>query len=77
MLDAGASRVAVDLSAATSIDSTTLGVLVGAAKQLRASNGDMALVCTQPEIRKVFEITGLEQVFAIHATREEALSSFA
>ena len=75
VIDAGKSQVVVDLSQATFIDSTTLGVLVGAVKRLRAEDGAMALVCTQPSITKAFEITGLDQVFAIHATREDALSS--
>jgi len=77
VIDAGKRHVVVDLSQATFIDSTTLGVLVGAVKRLRSEDGALALVCTQPSITKVFEITGLDQVFAIHATREDALSSVA
>ena len=75
LIDGGKKQIVVDLSAATFIDSTTLGVLVGGVKRLRPSGGALALVCTDQNITKIFEITGLDRVFPIHATREEALSS--
>ena len=77
IIDEGKTRVVVDLSQATFIDSTTLGVLVGGVKRLRPSNGSLALVCTDDNITKIFEITGLDRVFAIHATRDEALAAAA
>ena len=75
LIDGGKTRIVVDLSEATFIDSTTLGVLVGGVKRLRPSGGALALVCTDQNITKIFEITGLDRVFPIHATREEALGS--
>ena len=51
----------VDLSKATFIDSTTLGVLVGGVKRLRPAGGSLALVCTDENITKIFEITGLDR----------------
>jgi len=77
VIDAGKTRIVVDLSGATFIDSTTLGVLVGGVKRLRPSDGSLALVCTDQNILKIFEITGLDRVFAIHGSREEALSALA
>ena len=68
-------EVIVDLSKATFIDSTTLGVLVGGVKRLRPAGGTLALVCSDQNIVKIFEITGLDRVFPIHATRDEALAS--
>jgi anti-sigma B factor antagonist len=76
LIERGKKRIVVDLSEATFIDSTTLGVLVGGVKRLRPANGSLALVCTDQNITKIFEITGLDRVFPIHATREEALGSF-
>ena len=78
LLDAiskGAKDVVVDLSGTTFIDSTTLGVLVGGVKRLRPSGGSLALVCTDQNISKIFEITGLDRVFPIHKSRDEALQS--
>jgi|SRR5690349_957086 anti-sigma B factor antagonist len=70
----GAKDVIVDFSNTTFIDSTTLGVLVGGVKRLRANDGQLALVCSDRNITKIFEITGLDRVFAIYGTRDEAVS---
>jgi anti-sigma B factor antagonist len=77
VIEDGKKQVVVDLSKATFIDSTTLGVLVGGVKRLRPSGGSLALVCTDQNISKIFEITGLDRVFPIHGSREEALQSLA
>ena len=77
LLDAigkGAKDVIVDFSDTTFIDSTTLGVLVGGVKRLRAQDGQLSLVCSDQNITKIFEITGLDRVFTIHPTRDEALA---
>lgn len=77
LIEAGKTRIVVDLSAATFIDSTTLGVLVGGVKRLRPGGGSLALVCTDQNITKIFEITGLDRVFPIHASRDDALQALA
>ena len=77
MIEDGKKRLVVDLSKATFIDSTTLGVLVGGVKRLRPTGGSLSLVCTDQNISKIFEITGLDRVFPIYASREEALRSVA
>ena len=69
----GGKEVVVDLSNTTFIDSTTLGVLVGGVKRLRPNGGQVTLVCSDRNITKIFEITGLDKVFPIYATRSEAL----
>jgi anti-sigma B factor antagonist len=71
-IDLGARRLIVDLTATTFIDSTMLGVLIGAQKRLREREGTLAIVASDRNLTKVFEITGLDRVFAIFATREEA-----
>ena len=74
IIDEGKTRVVVDLSQATFIDSTTLGVLVGGVKRLRPAGGSLALVCSDDNITKIFEITGLDRVFPIHDSRDAALA---
>ena len=71
----GGRNVVVDFSETTFIDSTTLGVLVGGVKRLRQNGGQLALVSTDRNITKIFEITGLDRVFAIHGTRAEAVDA--
>jgi anti-sigma B factor antagonist len=71
----GATHVIVDLTSTTFIDSTTLGVLVGGLRRLRATDGRLTIVCSDPNITKIFEITGLDRVFDLAETRDEALSA--
>lgn len=68
----GAKRVVVDLEKVEFLDSTGLGVLIGGMKRLRSVDGDLPLVCTQPRILRVFEITGLNRAFTIHDSVEQA-----
>ena len=69
----GGKEVVVDFTNTTFIDSTTLGVLVGGVKRLRPNGGQLALVCSDRNITKIFEITGLDKVFPIYGSRNEAL----
>ncbi|MEN3311968.1 MAG: anti-sigma factor antagonist [Actinomycetota bacterium] len=71
----GGKQVIVDFSDTTFIDSTTLGVLVGGVKRLRTNEGQLSLVCSDRNITKIFEITGLDRVFTIYPTRAEAVSN--
>src|SRR6201988_1458398 len=71
----GAQHVIVDFTNTTFIDSTTLGVLVGGIKRLRTNDGELSLVCSDRNITKIFEITGLDRVFTIYPTREEAVAN--
>jgi anti-sigma B factor antagonist len=73
VIEAGAKTVIVDLTDTTFVDSTTLGVLLGGLKRLRANDGRIILVCSDRNIRKIFEITLLDRVFPIVETRDEAL----
>ena len=73
VINQGARHVVVDFSDTTFIDSTTLGVLVGGVKRLRTNDGQLSLVCSDRNITKIFEITGLDRVFTIYPSRSEAL----
>ena len=77
VIEQGKKQVVVDLSKATFIDSTTLGVLVGGVKRLRPAGGSLAIVCADQNICKIFEITGLDQIFQIVPDRESAMSALA
>jgi anti-sigma B factor antagonist len=73
LAEQGCTIAVVDLSEVSFVDSTALGVLVSGVKRLRSAGGDLRLVVTQPRISKVFEITGLTDVFHIYSTAEEAV----
>jgi anti-sigma B factor antagonist len=73
-VDGGAHDVIVDLSDATFIDSTTLGVLIGTVRRLRPLGGTVAIACHDANIVRIFEITRLDQVFPIFETADEGLA---
>ena len=76
----GVAAMGIGLGLAAAVSKTwqlygTLGVLVGGVKRLRPAGGSLALVCTDENITKIFEITGLDRVFPIHESRSEALEA--
>jgi anti-sigma B factor antagonist len=73
-IDAGRSSLVVDLSATTFIDSSSLGVLIGAHRRLKLRGGSLVVVCDNEAITKTFKITGLDGVFTIAPSVEAALS---
>jgi len=72
-IDAGRSNVVVDLTGTTFIDSSSLGVLIGAHRRLKLRGGSLVVVCDNEAIVKTFRITGLDGVFTLVASVDEAL----
>ncbi len=75
LVDRGTSRIAVDLDGVEFLDSTGLGVLIGGLKRCREQQGDLAIVAPRDPVRKVLGITGLDRVFTIRETVEQATTS--
>jgi anti-sigma B factor antagonist len=67
----GASSLVVDMTQATFLDSTALGVLVGALNRCQELGGQVHLVVTEPQILRVLRITGLTDVFTLHQSSIE------
>lgn len=65
----------VDLERVRYIDSTGLGVLIGGLKRVREHGGAVRLVCTNPQIKKIFEITGLVKIFNIYEDEHSAMKA--
>src|SRR5918998_380158 len=72
-IDAGRSNIVVDLSGTTFIDSSSLGVLIGAHRRLKLRGGSLVVVCDNEAIVKTFRITGLDGVFTLVRTLDDAL----
>ena len=70
-----AGKVLVDLSRVSYIDSTALGVLVGAYKQLNEVGGRMGVCGGPPHVRKVFQISGIEQLMPVYADESAGLGA--
>jgi anti-sigma B factor antagonist len=72
-LEVGHRRLVVDLSRATFMDSTALGVLVAIWRKLE-SGERLIVVCTRPDVLKIFEYAGMDGAFAIFPTLDDALA---
>ena len=70
--DGGSRKVLVDLSRVTSFDSTMLDVVEGGVRRLLQVGGEMVIVCADPSIKKIIEITLLDQSFAIFDSGDAA-----
>lgn len=71
----GCSTLIVDLNGVGFIDSSGLGVLVGALRRAREAGGDLRVVSVQEGIARILRITGLDHVFVLRATLDEALGA--
>ena len=69
---AGRRHVVVDLAKVSFIDSTALGVLVGAQRGLDPGV-KLAIACAEENVLRIFELTGLDGMFEIVPTLQDAL----
>lgn len=65
-------RLLVNLENVSFMDSTGLGVLLGALKRLKERDGSLALVCPPGPVHRVLTLTGLHKVFPIYESLEDA-----
>jgi anti-sigma B factor antagonist len=72
-LDAGATQLVLDLSRVTFIDSTAIGVLIGVNRSLEVGSR-LAIASLQPQVMRIFEVSGMGDVFAIFAKVDDALA---
>ncbi len=75
-IDAGKTRLVLDLEAVDYIDSSGLGEIVRAMKRAREAGGDLRLCRPREEVFRILEITGLNKAIALYPTREDALASW-
>ena len=73
----GKTSLVLDFSRVEFIDSTGLSVLLNGLRRLTRRKGALSLVCTNPTVLRLFEITRLDSTFDIVGTREEALAHVA
>ncbi|HWE09224.1 MAG TPA: STAS domain-containing protein [Solirubrobacteraceae bacterium] len=77
LIEAGDRQLVVDLSAVEFIDSTAIGVLVGAIRRMRAAGGSLVVVCDNEDVQAIFEAVGLENVIPLHHSHQDAFAALA
>ena len=74
-VDAGVKHLLINLEKVGYLDSTGLGILIGGVKRLKEQDGWLRLVGPGPRITRIFEITGLNKIFDVYATEQDALAA--
>ena len=71
------SRIVVELSGLSYIASAGVGVFINGLHKARAGGGSLQLATPSQSVREIFGILGLESVFTIHDSIEEAVAAAA
>lgn len=71
----GAPAVVLDLDGVEFVDDLGLGVLLGAVKRARQSDGRFVVVATRPRLTELFALTGLDRVLDLVEDVEAAISA--
>lgn len=76
-VEKGTKHLLVDLTRVEYLDSTGLGILIGGVKRLKEQGGSLRLVGPSARITRIFDITGLNKIFDVYATEQDALAAAA
>ena len=69
----GHTRLLIDLTDVSFIDSTGLGILLNTVRKLRRRRGRLAVACPNPMMRQLFELVGHNLLFPVDETVDQAL----
>ena len=75
LFDGGVYRLAVDLSGLDYISSAGAGVFIGAIGTAQENDGNIILMRPSPNVKEVFDLLGLSQIFTFKETRDEAIKA--
>jgi len=67
--------VLVDLSACNFIDSTGLSLLVEAKRRLADDDRSFGVCCPDADVRRLLELTGIDQAVGLFDTRDAAVAA--
>jgi anti-sigma B factor antagonist len=70
------SRVIIDLSRVTKIDSAGLGQLMSCYSHLVRNQGALKVLNPRPEIKNLLDMTGISTLIESYQNEQEAVSSF-
>lgn len=69
---AGSKWLLLDMSAVSYTDSVAVGTLIRGAKLVTPRGGDVAVIGAQPQVSRIFEISGTKELLNVVATLEDA-----
>lgn len=75
-LQAGSSRLVLDLSKVDYVSSAGLRTILATLKEARTKGGDLRLAAIQPNVQKVLQMSGFTSILKTYADVELAVASF-
>lgn len=75
-IDADKRQIVLDLSKVEYMSSAGLRELVNGLKKVKRVGGDIRIAQPSPRVREVLEMAGLDTIFLIFDTRNEAVASY-
>jgi anti-sigma B factor antagonist len=69
-------NIIIDFSELEHINSLAMGILRGKWKTVKEVGGNIKLIKLNDHIKGIFEMIGLDEIFEIYETEEEAIESF-
>ncbi|STO31987.1 Anti-anti-sigma-B factor [Fusobacterium necrogenes] len=76
LVEADCIKFIIDFEEVTHINSLAMGILRGKLKVVKEMGGDIKLIKLNEHIKTIFEMIGLDEIFEIYETEEEAVNSF-
>lgn len=76
LIESGKLEVIVDLSSVSWINSSGLGILIGALTTIRNAGGELKIASVTDRIKRLLEITKLHKVFDLYDSVDSAVAAF-
>lgn len=76
LAEADVKKFIIDFEEVTHINSLAMGILRGKLKSIKDMGGDIKLIKLNEHIITIFEMIGLDEIFEIYSTEEEAVEKF-
>jgi len=77
LIDSGRNKIVMDLRTVKFMNSSGLGLLIGAVTKVRQAGGDIRLTHLSDKIHRLLTVTQVKGMISIHQTMDQAVASFA
>lgn len=75
-IDMGEVKIILDCEGLVHINSLAMGILRGKLQAVKEMGGNIKIIRLNNHIQTIFDMIGLDEIFEIYATAEEAIESF-
>ena len=76
LVEGDSTKFIIDFEEVTHINSLAMGILRGKLKVVKEMGGDIKLIKLNEQIKTIFEMIGLDEIFEIYETEDEAVANF-